>query len=249
MWELYDALIEKIPTGLRVDEAVQGGRWTMIRSGGRAGLASSGARFAVETRPGTLPACLTGMTLRKLAESSKSWNFTEAALGVAAMGAWYNSPEHEAVARALRRADMSAFDDWRERARGKKAAVIGHFPHLEKSMADVCDLAVLEKRPQSGDYPDSACEFLLPVMDLVFATGVTITNKTLPRLLELSKNSAFILVGPSVPLAPCLFGFGLRDLQGFVVTDIEKCRDIITGGRPDSDLFTAGKRVSIYSDG
>jgi uncharacterized protein (DUF4213/DUF364 family) len=124
-------------------------------------------------------------------------------------------------------------------------AVIGHFPHLEKTLGKVCDLAILEKRPLPGDYPDSACEFLLPFQDYVFATGVTLINKTLPRLLELSRRQGLILVGPSVPLAPLLFDWGVRDLQGMVVTDPELCRGVITGENLGSTIFDAGQRVSI----
>jgi uncharacterized protein (DUF4213/DUF364 family) len=164
---------------------------------------------------------------------------------MAAIGAWYNSPEHERVARALERGDKNAFDDWRERARGKKAAIIGHFPHLEKTLGRVCEFSIIEKRPIGEDYPDSACEFLLPEMDLVFATGVTLINKTLPRLLELSVKSGVILVGPTVPLSPALLKFNVRDLQGFVVTDVDKCRAILSGECPELRVLDSGERVSL----
>jgi uncharacterized protein (DUF4213/DUF364 family) len=185
------------------------------------------------------------MRLRDLAEAAKSWNFVEAGLGVAAINAFCNFPDHEPVAKALEYEDTDAFTAWRSRAAGKKAAVIGHFPHLERTLGDVCELSVLEKRPVSGDYPDSACEFLLPHQDLVFATGVTVINKTLPRLLDLSRKTGLILVGPSVPLSSRLFDFGVRDLQGFVVTDPALCRAAITGENAGVCLFDAGKRVSL----
>jgi uncharacterized protein (DUF4213/DUF364 family) len=129
--------------------------------------------------------------------------------------------------------------------RGKKVAVIGHFMHLEKILGDVCDLSILEKRPGPGDYPDSACEFILPNQDFVFATAVTVINKTLPRLLELSCKQGLILAGPTTPLAPLLFDFGARDLQGLVVTDPDLCRDLVTGKATGATIHGAGKRVSI----
>lgn len=46
-----------------------------------------------DTRPFTHPDDLTGKTLRELAELIKSWNYLEAAVGQAAINAWYNSPE------------------------------------------------------------------------------------------------------------------------------------------------------------
>jgi uncharacterized protein (DUF4213/DUF364 family) len=189
------------------------------------------------------------MRLRDLAEAAKSWNFVEAGLGVAAINAFFNFPDHEQVAKALEHEDTDGFIAWRNRAAGKKAAVIGHFPHLERTLGDVCELSVLEKRPVSGDYPDSACEFLLPHQDLVFATGVTVINKTLPRLLDLSRKTGLILVGPSVPLSFRLFDFGVRDLQGFVVTDPALCRAAITGENTGVCIFDAGKRVSLTPRG
>ncbi|MDR0376377.1 MAG: DUF364 domain-containing protein [Spirochaetaceae bacterium] len=248
---MYDGLIEKIPWEYRVDETVRGRSWTMVRSGGRVGLAMN---VPIETRPWTLPGPWEGMRLRELAEAAKSWNFAEAGLGVAAINAFYNFPDHPPVAKALEREDADAFTVWRDRAAGKKAAVIGRFPHLEKTLGEVCEqLLILEKRPVPGDYPDSACEFLLSRQDLVFATGVTVINKTLPRLLDISRKTGLILVGPSVPLAPRLFDFGVRDLQGFVVTDPAACRSAVSetssgcGGRPC--IFDAGQRVSLTRAG
>jgi uncharacterized protein (DUF4213/DUF364 family) len=129
MWTLYDKLIEAIPGDKQVDEAVPGDHWTMVRSGDGVGLAMSMAAFG-ETRPRTLPEPCAGMPLRRLAAAAKSWNFAEAALGMAAINAWWNSPDHEAVARSLEGEDVSAFDRYRERVRGKKTAVVGHFRHL-----------------------------------------------------------------------------------------------------------------------
>jgi uncharacterized protein (DUF4213/DUF364 family) len=254
MWELYDVLAGGIPEACRVDDAFVGQYWTMVRSGAGLGLAMT---LRDATRPSVLSlpvdgASYRGLSLAWLAGAAKSWNLTEASVGVAAINAYWNSPEREAVQKALAGGDTEAFIAWRERAAGKKAAVIGHFPGLEKSLGDVCELSILEKRPVSGDYPDSACEFLLPLQDFVFATGVTLVNKTLPRLLELSRNTGIILVGPSVPLAPPLFDQGVIDLQGFVVTDPDRCAAIIRGraacnhlGMSAAPFLEAGKRVSL----
>jgi uncharacterized protein (DUF4213/DUF364 family) len=188
------------------------------------------------------------MALAELAEAVKSWNFGEASLGMAAINAYWNSPEHDSVVYALERGDTQAFTAWRDRVAGKKVAVIGHFYLLEETLGKICDLSILEKRPRPGDFPDSACEFLLPFQDFVFATGVTLTNKTLPRLLELSRDTGVILTGPSVPLAPPLFDWGILDLQGFVVTDPGLCRAVVSGKNRDALIFDAGQRVSLLPE-
>jgi uncharacterized protein (DUF4213/DUF364 family) len=251
MWDLYDTLIRLIPPELTVDEAIQGGHWTMVRCGDSTGLAMTVGGPLGESRPRTLPADCRGISLLKLAEAVKSWNFVEAALGMAAINAFWNSPEREAVALSLNRGESRAFEAWRERVRGKKAAVVGHFRHLEKTLGEVCELSILEKNPQPGDYPDSACEYILSQQDFVFATGVTLVNKTLPRLLELSRSTGIILAGPTVPLAPPLFSMGVKDLQGFAVTDPELCRAMITGKarreapQDATTVIAAGKRISL----
>jgi uncharacterized protein (DUF4213/DUF364 family) len=246
MWALYDALVEGIPPSRRVDEILRGNHWTMVRSGDAVGLAMT---VHEETRPAGLPSPGAGMALRELAAAAKSWNFAEASLGMAAINAYWNSAEHPAVARALERGETEAFSAWRDRVRGKKAAVIGHFPRLEEKLGEICELSILEKRPLPGDYPDSACEFLLPMQDFVFATGVTLTNKTLPRLLELARRAGIILTGPSVPLAPLLFDWGVRDLQGFVVTDPALCRRLVREELSGAAIFDAGRQISMDSCG
>jgi uncharacterized protein (DUF4213/DUF364 family) len=190
--------------------------------------------------------------LRELAAAAKSWNFAEASLGMAAINAYWNSPERPLVARALELGDTEAFSAWKNRAAGKKVAVIGHFFNLEQTLGGVCELSILERRPGPGDYPDSAAEFLLPQSDFVFATGVTFTNKTFPRLLELSRAATFILAGPSVPLAPPLLDRGVRDLHSLVITDPGLCAAILRddgdfsgGERPSARLLRAGRRVSV----
>ena len=255
MWEFYDTLIDGIPPDYRVDEAFVGPYWTMVRSGAGLGLAMT---LRDATRPTVLPmpvdgASYRGIPLAELAGAAKSWNLTEASAGLAAVNAYWNSPEREAVRKALAGGDSEAFSAWRDRAAGKKVAVIGHFPRLEKTLGEVCELSILEKRPTMGDYPDSACEFLVPSQDIVFATGVTLVNKTRPRLLELSGSSGIILTGPSVPLAPQLLDMGVIDLQGFVVTDPDLCAGIIRGGAScggktevsAAPFLKTGKRVSL----
>ncbi|WP_418550405.1 Rossmann-like domain-containing protein, partial [Hungatella sp.] len=73
-------------------------------------------------------------------------------------------------------------------------------------------------------------EYILPDMDYIYITGFTLVNKTLPRLLELGKNARVVLVGPSVPMAPVLFEFGVRELAGTLITDTEKTERLVRFG-------------------
>ncbi|EPD32513.1 DUF364 domain-containing protein [Propionimicrobium lymphophilum] len=219
-WYLYDELIAGIATDETVREYSVGPSWTYVRTESSIGLAMTQDR---PTRPGVCEKSdLVGMPLGEAAELVKSWHSREAAFGMAAINAFYNSPaqsqEIAVGSRVETVADVDSFELYRPELAGKKVAVIGRFPGIEERL-DNCELAVIERRPRRGDYPDSACEYLLPEADYVFATGSTFVNRTATRLLELGRNAKFVFVGPSTPLASCLFGHGVFGLCGFVSTD------------------------------
>ena len=44
-------------------------------------------------------------------------------------------------------------------------------------MPDAAELNILERNLFEGDYPDSACEYLLPDMDYVFISGSASSTK------------------------------------------------------------------------
>jgi uncharacterized protein (DUF4213/DUF364 family) len=241
---MYDALIKGMPEGLGVESSASGAHWTAVRSTeGGVGLAM---RIEAETIAPVRGGDYAGMSLRELAACAKSWNFVEASYGVAAINAYYNYLER-AAARGIVLPDEThkneAFEKYREDVAGKKVAVVGHFPFLERMLQPVCDLRILERRPSEGDYPDPACEYILPEEDYVFISGSALVNKTLPRLLALSRNAWTVLVGPSVTLAPVLFDFGIDDLSGFVVRDSDKCFKAV-GENALAGRFAAGTMVN-----
>ena len=199
-----------------------GARWLMLESdSGGIGIAQ---RFPSES--GVFDEFeeklrLKGRSLREVASLMKSWNLQEAAVGMTALNAACNtmtlvpqSPLREAVDKAK----GCAFDMFLPRIKGKKVTVVGHFPHLDRLSAH-CTLSILERRPRSGDLPDMAAEYILPEQDAVFITGTTFTNKTITRLLELTKGADVYMVGPSTPMNPLLFKHGVTSLSGLVVSD------------------------------
>ena len=245
-WSLYDRMIQGIPASMILDELFVGEHWTLVRSGENWGVSMTVHQSAGPEEP-LRP--ILGRPLREAAALSKSWDFKEASIGMAALNAFYNAPERAKQLGCFppeggpnKKAD--AFELYRSAAEGKKVTVVGHFPHIERQLKPYCQLSILERDPQPGDLPDSACEYILPEQDFVFITGVTLTNKTLPRLLELIRPEATVcMVGPSVPLSEALFDYGANHLAGFCVTDgalVASC--IARGGR--MELFDGGTRVS-----
>lgn len=239
-WSMYCRLIEGIPPGIEIEECLVGLHWTLVRSVG-VGIAMTppeGVRHMEQA--GTLR----GRKVRDLAKLMKSWNLIEAAIGVAAVNSYYNSPGVYSETWGIDLHDQSglnAFEYYRDRIEGKKVAVIGHFPGLE-GLSKCCDLSILERRPHSGDFPDPACEYLIPQQDAVFMIGTTLINKTMPRLLMLSTGRMSVVVGPTTPLTPVLFKYGATALAGSVVIDEKSVWRHVAEGA-DRSIFSNGTRM------
>ena len=215
---IYHELVEPIEPGNPVTSCVAGLVWTLVETGGEAGLALTLHDGVYESQ---LPGRVHGAETRWLAEHITSWNMFDASLALGAVNAWFNRRDRvEALTgkKVVGERGVALFERLAGRFAGGSVAVVGHFPHLEP-LSDVCTLTILERHPSGGDLPDQACEYLLPRQDCVCITGSTVSNKTLPRLLELSRDAYVVLVGPSVPLTPMWFDYGVDLLAGTVVLD------------------------------
>lgn len=227
MWQLYDALIEGVDGSRRVDYACCGSWRAWVESEGRGGLASLLVNGGVVSRPTGELTQYAGWRLRDLAALCKSWDPREAALGVAALNAYYNDISLlEKSPSLLYPGDSEAGDAFSRllpEARGKKVATVGHFNGVDRMYGPVCDFTVFERETRDGDLPDAAEEYLLPHMDLVFITGMSLTNKTLPRLLQLAAGRV-VLTGPSLPMTEVFFRFGADMLSGMAVSKPQQGR-------------------------
>lgn len=243
MWDIYDKLIDGIDDSLPVTSYVSGSNWSMVRSGDRCGVAMTVQGHRAVDK---LPVDPRHATLKELASLAKSWDFRPATLGMAAINAYYNTMDN---AIALGHTDekdehgMNAFDYMVKSLEGKKVTMIGHFPNIERLTEGKAEVRILERDPRGDDLPDSACEYVLPESDAVIITGSAFTNKTMPRLLELSKNAMTCVVGPSTPISPILFDYGVDLISGFVSTDPEQTEKIICAGTR-RQLFRSGTMVN-----
>jgi uncharacterized protein len=231
MWELYDELIEEVPSGLIVEECLIGMHWTLIRTVAT-GMALTPFDRGHHSPIAGIGRQIAGMSARKLAEYVKSWNPFEATLGLATINSVLNVPARiEALARRAisSQPQESAFIHYLEQVRGKNVAVVGRFPDLD-AMSKVCRLTVLERNPGEEDLPDPACEYVLKDQDFVFITATSLINKTLPRLLELSRTASVFLVGPSTPFSPALFNHGIHTLAGTVILNPESVWQAVQEG-------------------
>lgn len=213
-FELYDLLIQGMDASGQVTDTLAGECWTAVQTPEHFGMAMT---TPGDTAPRLLPEGYVGLPLSQLAQAAKSWNLREAGFGMAAINAYYNTP------RNLER--LNAYEPFENYCtdgldlRGKRIGVVGHLNMPATLREQAASVDILEKNPRPGDYPDSACDWLLPQCDIVILTASTLVNKTLPHLLELSRNATTILAGPSCPMCPALLDMGIDRLAGLVITD------------------------------
>jgi uncharacterized protein (DUF4213/DUF364 family) len=115
--------------------------------------------------------------------------------------------------------DENAFDVLARKGKDRKVAVVGHFPWIPRLRKIAGTLWVIEQRPQQGDLPAEAAEEVLPQADVVGLTGTSFENHTVDTLLDLSKNSFVVVLGPTTPLSPVLFDHGVDMLAGTKVVE------------------------------
>jgi uncharacterized protein (DUF4213/DUF364 family) len=254
-WELYDRLIEGIPAGIGVKNWSVGRRWSHVESECGTGVAMALGdsmhlgRNGDPLRNDAIARCT--LDLKGFAALVRSWNFDAASVGTAALNAFYNTPKNNPDLRAfleatgqrstaaeatgqantaslpIRQDDIIATEI--RACPGGNVTVIGHFPYLDK-LADGCELTILERNPVGTDLPDPACEYVLPEQDLVIITGTALTNKTIMRLLELSRDARTVLVGPSCTCSAVLFEHGVDLIGGAVVADTDEARLLVSHG-------------------
>jgi uncharacterized protein len=148
--------------------------------------------------------------LAGLVESS---SFTEVAIGMATINALLPRYPEQWV-------ELNAEDYLVEHGAGKHVAMVGHFPFVERLKAAAKQLWVLELAPKDGDFPAQAAPEIIPQADVVALTATTLINKTFQGLIDLCRPDArVVLIGPSTPLSPVLYDYGIDILSGTIVTN------------------------------
>jgi len=160
----------------------------------------------------------------KLAGYAKSQNPLEASIGLAAINSLLEIDESHCV-------ELNAKKLIMERGKGRKVAIVGHFPFVPEVREAAERLWVLEKRPDEGDLPASAAAEVLPQADVVAITGASLINHTFEGLMELCRPEALVIVlGPTTPLSPVLFDYGVDTISGIKVVDVEMVLRYISQG-------------------
>jgi hypothetical protein len=178
---------------------------------------------------------LRDMTAAQLAGLVTSDSPTERSVGLAALNALHSHPADAA-------SEGNADEILHRLGRGKRVAVVGHFPFVDqlRELAETC--WILELHPGPLDRPASEAPDLLPQADVVAITGMTLLNGTFETLVTLPRDDAFVLLlGPSTPLTPLFFEYGIDAVSGAVVADIPAVLQAVSQGASFRQI--PGKRL------
>ena len=166
---------------------------------------------------------LTRKTALELAEYAKSESLLEASIGMATINSLIDIDESRCI-------EKNAFEIILEKGQGKNVAIVGHFPWIPKLKGKTKNLWVLEQRLREGDLPAKQADKILPECDVVGITGTSFINHTLEGLLSLCKEAYILLIGPTSPISPILFDYGIDAICGSKIIDPDKLVRSISEG-------------------
>ncbi|MEW6221914.1 MAG: DUF364 domain-containing protein [Candidatus Hadarchaeota archaeon] len=159
---------------------------------------------------------LHGSKALETARRANSFDMIEKTVGIATLNALsqhlMDSEGYE------RKFDVDIFDALDVRA-NDTVAVVGYIrPLVGKLREKGCAVHVFERNPQlRGDaLPDTFADSVLPKVDVVIASGSSLANGTIDKILESSKNARFVAVtGPSAGTLPePFFERGVKVIAG-----------------------------------
>lgn len=214
MTKILDDLISSLSGDSIVREIHTCVFWTAVLSK-HCGLASTFHEPHPSHRSVRNAGNLTGLLAIELTQYARSDNVLEASIGMAAINSLIDIDEARFVGE-------NALDVLAREGRGKNIAIVGSFPWIPKLRGVAKKLWVIEQNPREGELPAEAVEEVLPQADVVGLTGTSFINHTVDRLLELSKNSFVVIVGPTTPLSPVLFDYGVDVIAGVTVVEPDK---------------------------
>jgi uncharacterized protein len=207
-----------------------GTHWTAVvvetERGLKAGLAATQVAHGLEYgHPAVREAGkLIGRDARVLADLALSDSPTERSIGFAALNALIEVDETLCVER-------NAEEIILERGRGRRVAVVGHFPFVPSVREVAAQCWVLELNPTPGDLPAERAPEVIPQADVVAITGMSLVNGTFESLAALTRPGAYVLLlGATTPLSPVLFEYGVEALSGTILLDIPAALVAISQG-------------------
>jgi hypothetical protein len=223
-----------------VKEVLTGAYWTAVVSRG-CGLASTFRDDGHSHKKGVGEiGRLKEKTALELAQYALSDYPLEASIGMAAINSLIDIDERMGV-------EKNAADILWEKGKNKDMAVVGHFPFIPRLREGARNLWVFEQRPREGDLRPEDAPRILPRCEVIGITGTAFINHTLEELLQWSRGKFVLLIGPTTPLTPFLFDYGIHGLSGTIVVDPQEALRFISQGATYQEIRGV-RRVTILRE-
>jgi uncharacterized protein (DUF4213/DUF364 family) len=172
---------------------------------------------------------------KELAGWLHSSRILEASIGMAAFNALLEVDEASC-------AEVNAEQVILERGAGRRVAIVGHFPFVERVRQAAKTCWVLELHPRPGDLSAEDADEVLPQAHVVALTGTSLINHTFDDLINLCCPDAFvILLGASAPLSPVLFERRVDAVAGTRVVNVPAVLQAVSQGATFRQI--PGKRL------
>lgn len=207
--KILDHLISTLDFNASVKDIRQGVFHTAVVTRS-CGLAATLPRDALRQSPPLVKdsGTLLDWTPAALVNLAHSASILEAAIGMATLNSLLKIDETSCR-------EWNAADLILEKGKGRRVAVVGHFPFLPRVREAAKVLWVIEKNPREDDFGEDQADRWIPQADVVAITGTALTNHTLEALLALCRSEAFVvLLGDTAPLSPILFEYGVDAISG-----------------------------------
>jgi len=236
---LLNSLISDIEE-VEIEEVIVGVHSVLVKTKDACGIASTikycGHNVNVE-KVGNLE----DLNLKELAAYSLSDNLLEASIGMAAINCGLSKTVDKYRVVNAKKIIL-------EKGKNKILGIIGHFPFLEEQKDQYKECYIFEKSPHEGDLKESDIPEYLPKVDVAAITGTAITNHTFDGIKEkLPENSYNIILGPSTPLSPILFKYGMDMVSGTLVVDYECTKKYVLQASPTRHLKGI-EMISIFKE-
>lgn len=223
--KILDDLISALNTKAEVKDIRMGLFHTAVLTR-NCGLAATLPRDALRQEPPLVrePGRLLDKNASELVRMSHSENIPEAAIGMAAINSLLEVNDEKCL-------ELNAGELIAEKGKGKKVAIVGHFPFVPRLREIVKELWVIEKNQREGDLAEVEAENIIPQADVVGITGTAFTNHTIEQLLKLCRPQAYVVIlGDTAPLSPTLFDYGIDAVSGTRVIDPELALRCVSQG-------------------
>ncbi len=238
---LFEKIQATLPEGTVHDVCI-GLNWTamVVDVGGQlqCGLASTMPGIHEHTGESAIPLAgqLVGRSTSELLAETPSWDSSRMSLAMATLNA--SLPRYSESWTERNAVDLIA-----TQGDGKRVALVGHFPFVDVLRSKIPHLDVLDYNPLEGDLPAEAAPLVLPKAEFVAITGLTLLNGTFESLLEMcSPNAILMMLGPTTPLTPLMYDYGIDILAGTVVVDIDVVMRVVAQGGNFRQIRRTGTR-------